>query len=201
MAIIHTFNGATLLKPGGYSKIIVENLGGFPLQASGVVGIIGEAVGGAPGVLDILSSAQIQSAKARYKSGPIADALGLISAPSNDPRVPNGASTIIVWKTNHSTQSSTTLGNNSGSPKLSLVSKNYGSDENVDSASVAVGSVADLNATILGSINGPFTTPTGGSLVLKINGSTYTYVTALASGVHIAAALVADMQTPANWSP
>jgi hypothetical protein len=201
MAITRTFNGATLLKPGAYSKIIVENLGGFPLQASGTVGIIGEAAGGQPGVLDILSSAQVQSAKARYKSGPIADALGLVSAPSNDPRVPNGASTIMVWKTNPSTQSAASLSNNSALAKLALVSKNYGSDENVDSVSVAMGSVADSNATILGSIPGPFATPANGSLVLKINGVTYTYITTLAAGSHTTAALVADMQTSANWSP
>jgi hypothetical protein len=201
MAITRTFNGATILKPGAYSKIVVENLTGFPLQASGTVGIIGEAVGGAPGVLDVLSSAQVQSAKARYKSGPIADALGLLTSPSNDPRVPNGASTIVIWKTNNSTQSSAVLKNNAGNPKLNLVSANYGSDENVDSASVAVGSVADMDAMILGSINGPFTLPASGTLVLKINGVTYSYLSTLSAGSHSAASLVADMQVSGNWSP
>lgn len=201
MAITRTFNGATILKPGAYSKVVVENLTGFPLQASGTVGIIGESIGGAPGVVDILSKAQIQSARARYKSGPIADALALIAEPSNDPRVPNGASTIIVWKTNNGTRSRLNLLNNSGNQKITLVSANYGADENTDSAAVAVGSVADLHAQILGSVNGPFTVPASGSMILRISNSTYTYISTLAAGVQTVAALVADLNIPANWSP
>jgi len=201
MAITRTFNGATILKPGAYSKIVVENLTGFPLQASGTVGIIGEAIGGAPGVVDVLSKAQIQSARARYKSGPIADALALIAEPSNDPRVPNGASTIIVWKTNNGTQSALGLLNNSGNAKIALKSANYGADENTDSAAVAVGSVADIYAQILGSINGPFTLPASGSLILKVGGVVYTYISTLSAGVQTAAQVVADMNVSGSWSP
>ena len=41
MSIKKTFNGATILQAGAYSRLIVENLSGFPLQPTGYVGIIG----------------------------------------------------------------------------------------------------------------------------------------------------------------
>lgn len=201
MSIVRTFNGATLLKPGAYTKIVVENLSGFPLQATGVVGIIGEAKGGAPGVLDILSQNNIQSAKARYKSGPIADALELLVNPSKDPRIANGASTIIIYKTNHGTQSAANLLNQAAVAKMALVSKNYGGDENNIAASVAIGSLPDLDPTILGTIMGPYNLAGGETLLLNIDGTAYTYTGTLTGASVTAAALVVDLNTSGSWSP
>ena len=201
MAIIRTYNGAALLDPGAYSKIIVENLAGFPLQPTGIVGIIGEAVGGQPGVLDILERTSIQSAKSRYKSGPIADALGLLSEPSNDPRIANGASRIVVYKVNNSTQSSLPLPNATPLDLVTLSSRNYGADENNLSVLVSEGEIADEDATLLGSIDGPFTLSGGETLILRVNGTTYTYTESLGAGVHTTAALAADMDNAGNWAP
>ena len=201
MAIKRTFNGATLLDPGVYTKIIVENLAGFPLQPTGIVGIIGEAQGGEPRVLDILERTAIQDAKARYKSGPIADALDLLLTPSNDPRIVNGASKVVVYKVNNSSQSTLPLLNAGSDTIVSLSSKNYGSDENNLTALVSEGAVPDEDATLLGSIDGPFTLAGGETLVLEVNGTTYTYTETLGAGVHLTAALAADMNTPGNWAP
>lgn len=200
MAIKRTFNGATLRKPGVYTQIKVENLTGFPLQPTGVVGIIGEAAGGEPAVLDILQGSQIQAAKARYKSGPIADALSLLVEPSNDPRIANGASTVIVYKVNPSTQSTLALDDNAGADLIDVTSKNYGVDENQISIAVAQGNTVDATAKIEGSVSGPFESVDAKTLILNVNGTDYTYTCGI-TGTQEATDIVDDLNTPANWSP
>lgn len=202
MSIKRTFNGAAIIRPGSYTKIVVENLTGFPLQPTGAVGIIGEAVGGEPHVLDILEGTQIQSAKERYKSGPIADALELVANPSRDPRIPNGASKIVIYKTNAGLKSALALQNKAVSPAdiLNLSSKNWGSDENTLSVAVSEGTVVGKEAQLLGTIDGPFTLAGAETLKLLINGTLYTYTGTL-SGSQSAALLAADMNTGGNWLP
>ena len=46
MAINVSFNGATIFKPGAYSKEEIDLGGGFPLSPTGLVGIFGEAAAG-----------------------------------------------------------------------------------------------------------------------------------------------------------
>jgi hypothetical protein len=202
MAIKRTFNGATIIKPGAYSKIVVENLTGFPLQPTGVVGIVGEAVGGEPHVLDFLSKEGIQDAKARYKEGPIADALELLANPSFDPRIPNGASQIVVYKTNAGTQSARALANDHGTPvtALNLTSKNWGDDENQLSVAVNAGAILDAHAFIGGSVAGPYTLAGAETLIVIANGVSYTFTNTL-TGSTTAAALIAELNTPARWAP
>jgi len=205
MAIRRVFNGKTIRKPGSYSALKVQNLTGFPLQPTGIVGIVGESVGGEPGVLDVLQGTQIQSAKARYKSGPIADALGLLVEPSNDARIANGASTVIIWKTNNSTKAVLGLANNEATP-LSLVdleTVNYGADENnANVDNVSVGSITDLNAIINGTIDGPFDL-SGGSdtLIVTINGTVYTFTSLLTGAAETTSAIETELNTDARWSP
>jgi len=204
MSIQRNFGGAAISKPGAYTSIKVQNLTGFPLQPTGIVGIIGEAVGGEPGIIDELSGPAIQAAKDRYKSGPIKDALGLLSAPSNDARIANGASKIVVLKVNPSTQASLDLNNNFPTPGviLGLKSKNYGDDENGLNLVVAEGTVADADAKILGTIDGPFNMTGGGqTLILKINGTTYTYTTTLSGAAETATAVETDLNTVGSWAP
>ena len=204
MAIIRQFAGAAISKPGVYTDIKVQNLTGFPLQPTGIVGIVGEALGGESGVLDELSGQAIQAAKDRYKSGPIADALTILSDPSRDTRIRNGASKIVVYKVNPSTRSTTNLLNNKAAPvaQVLLESKNFGSDENGLSVVVSPGSVLDENATINGSIAETFDM-SGGSdtLILKANGVTYTYTSTLTGVAETAAAVAADLDNAANWAP
>ena len=49
MSIKISYNGSTLFKPGAFSKLNVNLVGGFPISDSGIVGIVGEADKGAPG--------------------------------------------------------------------------------------------------------------------------------------------------------
>lgn len=200
MSIKRTFNGSTIIKPGAYTKIVVENLTGFPLQPTGVVAIVGEAKGGEPHVLDILSKEGIQSAKARYKSGPIADALELLANPSKDSRIVNGASKIVIYKTNPSTQSALSLKNGAAIGQIDLKSKNYGTDENQVNVSITSGAILDANAQILGTIAGPFSLVGGETLKVNVNGIVYTYTGTL-SGSKTASDLVANMNDVSKWAP
>ncbi len=201
MTIKVTANGASASKPGTYPAVKVQNLTGFPLQPTGIVAICGEAVGGEPGVLDVLEGPAIQAAKTRYKSGPIADALGLLVTPSKDPRVANGASRIIVYKVNPGTQSIKALQNSATSPvnQVTLKSKNWGVDENNLGVKLVAGSVLDSNAKLTGTVSGPFTLAGGETLILKMFGTTYTFTNTL-TGAATAAALMAELNTAARWS-
>jgi len=151
MAINQSFAGANLLKPGAYSQTKVNLSGGFPLAATGIVAIIGEALGGAPGAVDgvqTFTSEDIAALIDKYKSGPIVDAARILVAPARDARVPNGASLIRVWKTNASTKASLNLANAAPVTLFQLSSANYGDDENLISVDVDAGAV-EPNARII----------------------------------------------------
>ena len=112
MAITRNFNGASIRKPGAYSKTDVNLAGGFPIAPTGVVAIVGEAEGGEPGStagVETFTSQDVAALIAKYKSGPIVDAARILVAPARDARVANGASVIRVYKTNASTKSTLAL--------------------------------------------------------------------------------------------
>ena len=146
MSIRVPFNGASLAKPGAYSRTTVNLSGGFPLAQTGIVAIVGEALGGAPGSSDgvqTFTSEDIASLIAKYKSGPIVDAARLLVAPAKDNRVANGASLIRVYKTNASTAASRALQNSAPANLFQLTSQNFGEDENLINVTVANGSSAN----------------------------------------------------------
>lgn len=146
MSIRVPFNGASLAKPGAYSKTTVNLSGGFPLAQTGIVAIVGEALGGAPGSSDgvqTFTSEDIASLIAKYKSGPIVDAARLLVAPAKDNRVANGASLIRVYKTNASTAASRNLQNPAAANLFAVSSQNFGEDENLINITVANGSSAN----------------------------------------------------------
>jgi hypothetical protein len=149
MALSRNFNGSSIYKPGAYSRTKVNLAGGFPLSASGVVAIIGEAEGGAPGTSDgvqTFTSEDIAALISKYKSGPIVDAARILVSPARDARVANGASMIRVYKTNASAAAALALSN--GTTTLyNIASKNFGSDENLISVKVEAG--LNANARII----------------------------------------------------
>lgn len=169
MAITVNFNGATLRKPGVYSKTTVSLSGGFPLAPAGIIGIIGEAAGGAPGsATDIkvnsFSPEQFSEIVSNYKSGPLVDACALLFAPSADARIPNGAQAIFIYKTNASTQASATLASSYGTVK----SLNYGLDENLINYEVTAGTAEALWSS--GSLNLMIDGDAGATLKVRIDG-------------------------------
>lgn len=150
MAITVNFNGASIRKPGVYSRTQVNLSGGFPLAPTGVVAIVGEADGGAPGSaagVQTYTSEDISSLVSTYKSGPIVDAARALVAPARDNRVPNGASQIRIWKTNASLQASLNLSNGT-TTLFALKTRNYGEDENLVNVTVAAGAI-NVNARII----------------------------------------------------
>jgi hypothetical protein len=146
MAISRNFNGATLRKPGAYSRSRVNLSGGFPLAPTGVVAIIGEAQGGEPGSsagVQTYTSEDVAALIDSYKSGPIVDAARILIAPARDNRVANGASQIRVYKTNASTKASRILQNGAAQNLMTLQSSNWGDDENLIQVTVQDGSSAN----------------------------------------------------------
>jgi hypothetical protein len=108
MAIKKSFNGASIRKPGSYSVDKVDNSAGSALAATNTMLIVGESSLGAPGtVTGILqfNSANIGALIAMYGSGPIVDCAIAALRPSKTPGQA-GAGTIMIYKTNASTQAS-----------------------------------------------------------------------------------------------
>src|ERR1035437_4655742 len=120
MAINVTFNGATIYKPGAYSKELIDLGGGFPVGPTGLVAIFGEAVSGPPGsqVPDLSANKftpdQLPAIRSLYGSGPIVDACSFLFAPGADGAIPGGAQQVYIYKTNESTQASLALANSYG---------------------------------------------------------------------------------------
>ena len=110
MAINVSFGGATIYKPGSYSKTSIDLGGGFPLSPTGLIAIFGEADAGTPGASEVniannvFTAEQMPLIKQKYKSGPIVDACNFLFAPGADGAIPGGAQAVYIYKTNNSTR-------------------------------------------------------------------------------------------------
>lgn len=106
MARSVTFNGITRFRPGGITRINAEALNQIGVTAGGVLGLIGEADGGAPGsVSGLVALRDPADASSLFRSGPLVDAIKLAFQSSGDPLIPGGAAQVVVYKTNNSTGS------------------------------------------------------------------------------------------------
>lgn len=120
MAINVSFNGATIFKPGAYSKVSIDLGGGFPLSPTGLVAIFGESSAGAPGASvtnianNVFSPEQLPLIKKTYGSGPIVDACNFLFAPGADGAIPGGAQAVYIYKTNASLRAQLALAGNFG---------------------------------------------------------------------------------------
>ena len=108
MAINVSFNGATIFKPGAYSKTTIDLGGGFPLSPTGIVAIFGEADAGAPGSAEtniannVFGPDQLTQIRDKYGRGNIVDAAAFLFAPGADGAIPGGAQAVYIYKTNAS---------------------------------------------------------------------------------------------------
>lgn len=140
MAIKKSFNGASIRKPGPYSKFKVDNSAGSDLAANDTLFIVGESSKGAPGSVEGVqnfSSSNLDSLIAKYGSGPIVDCAVASVRPSKTPGI-GGAGRILVWKTNTSLQASGTL-LQSSNPYAVVKDRGYGLGGNDYSIIVAAG--------------------------------------------------------------
>lgn len=113
MATSVTYNGITLFRPGAITRINADALNQVAGGANSIVGLVGEADGGPPGVANdpssLVSTFDPSTAADIFRSGPLVDAIQFAFQSSNDPQVPGGASQVYIYKTNQSTQSTNTL--------------------------------------------------------------------------------------------
>lgn len=200
MAINVVYNGATIYKPGSYSKTNIDLGGGFPIGPAGLIAIFGEADAGAPGDEEVSISAnrftadQLVTIRNKYRSGPIVDAASFLFAPAADAAVPSGAQTVWIYKTNSSVRSSLALAASYGT----LRAREWGIGGNRLSAKVVL--VAETAATVASTAAFDETTlASGDKLVLKMNGgaaNTWTAPGTITSNATLATAL----STTGNWS-
>jgi len=146
MAIVKSFGGQSISKPGSYSTSTVSNAGARNLSANGTLFLLGEADAGAPGDVEGIqsfSASQLPALVARYQSGPIVDAARMaVTSPSLTPGVA-GADKVLVWKTNSSTQASITLNNSTAQSILTVSDPLWGFNGNSITVNVASGSSAN----------------------------------------------------------
>lgn len=108
MAINVSFNGATIFKPGAYSKTTIDLGGGFPLSPTGIVAVFGEADAGAPGSAEtniannVFGPDQIAQIRDKYGKGNLVDACNFLFSPGADGAIPGGAQAVYIYKTNAS---------------------------------------------------------------------------------------------------
>lgn len=204
MSISVTFNGATIYKPGAYSRELIDLGGGFPLSPTGLVAIFGESTSGPPGstVADISTNVftpdQMPAIQAIYGSGPIVDACNFLFAPGADGALPGGAQNVYIYKTNASTLASLALANSYGTVKALA----YGVSGNLISYQDVAVAPTPAQTSSTASFDTTNVAIQGLTLVLRIQGdatandNTFTVPNTVVSRATLQTALT----TGGNWS-
>lgn len=118
------FQGVELTWPDAYSALDLSRLLTPSSGGVGIVALVGEADGGKPGMNLIPGGASSTVISEMFKSGPLADMARMALRSGTDPDVPSGASALLCFKTNNSTQS--TLAVSGVTPAFTLTTKQYG---------------------------------------------------------------------------
>lgn len=103
------FNGITRYAPGGITKVNADALNQVVLSDNSTIALVGEAEGGPPGSEGLITLSDPSRASEIFKSGKLPDAIRAAFQPSGDALVPGGASSVVCYKTNNSTQASAFL--------------------------------------------------------------------------------------------
>ena len=144
MAIKKSFAGASIRKPGAYSRTKVDNSGGAPLASNDALFIVGEAKLGKPGASDGIqefSASQVDALVEKYGSGPIVDCVLAALRPASSPLI-GGAGRFLIYKTNASTQASLAVNEATDSdPLLSIKDRFWGQPGNNISVTIADGTI------------------------------------------------------------
>lgn len=205
MAINVSFNGATIYKPGAYSRINIDLSGGFPLGPVGLIAIFGESTRGRPGSAEtdiaknVFTANQITEVRNKYGSGAIVDAMNFLFSPASDGAIPGGAQAVYIYKTNASTVAELALANSYGTVEaieygVGGNTITFSASETSEVAPSIVGTAFDETAIAAGSISiavngvvsGPFTTAPAANkaaLTAVVAGWTVTGATLAVGGV------------------
>jgi hypothetical protein len=199
MAINVSFNGATIYKPGSYSRTNIDLGGGFPLGPAGLVAVIGEADAGAPGAQEVdisrnrYTADQLVQVRDKYRSGPIADSASMLFAPAADAAIPSGAQSVWYYKTNASVRASLALAASYGTVRA----REWGVGGNrLSYTSTLVGETAPT--TTSSAAFDETTIASGDKFVLYVMGTTANTFTSPVTATN--AALAAALANAANWS-
>jgi len=124
------FQGQNRVTPGSYVRVNNNALGAQGAPLAGVVALIGDVEGSAPVSAidsgeDLLVVRRPSDARRLLRSGPVLEAALMAMNPSTDPRIPAGASAVVVCKTNPATRSSAQVSNGLGDI-MTLRSRDYG---------------------------------------------------------------------------
>lgn len=162
-------NGSVLTVPGTTVSVkVASNQSG--IAASGVVTLIGEADEGASfnNESDLKNNAfgpdEFDRVQAKYGSGHIVDAFGMLAAPSNDPAVSGAVTLIRIVKTNESLAASSIM--NNIAQYAELIAKREGASGNLikyNSAAAIAESAPSIEFAFCPN-------NVGGSLDLQFNG-------------------------------
>jgi len=202
MAINTTFNGATIFKPGAYSKTSIDLGGGFPLGPAGLIAVIGEADAGAPGAQEVniadnrFTADQLVTIRNKYRTGNITDASAFLFSPAADAAIPNGAQTVWFYKTNASVRATLAVATAYGT----VQAREWGVGGNrVTFASTLIG---ETPATVTGSTFDSTAIVGGETFTYSENGGAAALnnvFTASAAAVTVVL-MQADLDNVANWS-
>lgn len=199
MAINVSFNGATIYKPGAYSKINIDLSGGFALGPVGLIAIFGESTRGRPGSEEtdisknVFVANQISEVREKYGTGPIVDAMNFLFSPATDGAIPGGAQAVYVYKTNASTRASHVLTSSYGTVRsleygVGGNTITYSASETAESGGVLENDAFDATAVVGGE-----------TFTLIVNGGVPNVFTATAAATTVAG-VQADLDNGANWS-
>lgn len=111
MGIKKSFAGASIRKPGAYSRSKVDNSSGAPLGTNDTLFLIGEADSGKAGSVEGIvefTAEQIDRLIEKYTSGPVVDCALAATRPSPDSTI-GGAGRLLVYITNALAQASKTV--------------------------------------------------------------------------------------------
>jgi len=206
MAINVSFNGATIYKPGAYSKSTIDLGGGLPIGPSGLIAVFGEADAGKPGANEVniadnrYNASEIVSIRNKYRSGPILDAANFLFAPASDAAIPSGANTVWFYKTNASVRAQVSMdasGYTGHYDDMYVRAREYGTGGNRVSYKSVLS--AETAATVTGAAFDEGALTAGGeTFAVSVNGGAANTFTSIVCANN--AALVAAIADAGNWS-
>lgn len=152
MATTIFFNGRLISRPGSYSEIDATGLETVGLSASGIVAVLGTAVGGRPAsaidsIDDIINITRPETALQTFKSGDLREAIPMLFNPSKDPDIQGGAQSVIAMKVNPATQSVAYLAN-AYNTIIDLTSADWGAFTEQTNIQIGAGTTKGVLLTI-----------------------------------------------------
>lgn len=205
MAINVSFNGATIFKPGAYSKTTIDLGGGFPLSPTGIVAIFGEADAGAPGSAEtniannVFGPDQLVQIREKYGRGNIVDAASFLFAPGADGAIPGGAQAVYIYKTNASVRAMLDPVEAGSTDFGRLRARQWGTSGNQITFKNVL--TAETPATVVGSAPTypvVITSASNDTIIYRANGGAAVTATIAASSYANAAALAAAINSALN---